>query len=168
MPKTEWLGEKKGWKIEENTKRFQHCDATQRNAPIDRDGNRDAERDTGNRCHLVFLFILFTESDFSSHFVCKMRQSKLQQHQWWKKKGKNYNGRQQQCGLQKSSHMHSFIWFTHLVAVLSFYHCSIFHLPTTMADYTRRKNVISLYLNTIAMKIVDSYYNSSYIQFVQL
>lgn len=88
MPKTEWLGEKKGWKIEENTKRFQHCDATQRNAPIDRDGNRDAERDTGNRCHLVFLFILFTESDFSSHFVCKMRQSKLQQHQWWKKKGK--------------------------------------------------------------------------------
>jgi len=92
------------------------------------------EKETGKLNHLEFLFILSPTSVHILYAKCA-KATTVQQHQW-QRKGKTYNGGQQQWRLQKSSHMHSFIRFTHLVAVL-FSHCSIL-LETTIVGCTGR------------------------------
>jgi len=87
MPKTEMAGRKKE-NLQENTKRFQHCDAvaTKIKCTIDREGNRDGERD---RQAEPFGILIYPFTDFSSHFVCKMRQSNYSTTTSMAKKRKN-------------------------------------------------------------------------------
>jgi len=74
--------------LQENTKRFQHCDAvaTKIKCTIDREGNRDGERD---RQAEPFGILIYPFTDFSSHFVCKMRQSNYSTTTSMAKKRKN-------------------------------------------------------------------------------